>query len=178
MNLHDATKSIEEKLYDEDSKMTSEEAEVLKTNFDNEQARYFYAIGLLMNSSCRFHYISGFKGFDSLQLEAFDLLQKGVDNNSPIACFLLAEVKCGLFGKFPMKPDEAQELYKKYFDITKDDKIKEKVINNWDSFLEERTKKFKDLQLIEIYRSINPQNVDTSGHDEAYYESLDNENKE
>lgn len=177
MDLNQAISSIEAKLFEEEAKMTTEEAEVLKNNLDNEHARYFYAIGLLMNSSCRYHYILGFRNYDNLQLEALDLLQKGVENDSPIACYLLAEVKCGLFGKFPMDSVEAKKLYEKYCSLIKDEKLEEIVLNNWDNFINDRIKRFENLRFIEQYKAVNPRNVDTSGHDDAYYESLTDKEK-
>lgn len=177
MNLKDVINSIESKVFEQGTRMTTEEAEILKSNFDNFEARYFYALGLLMNSSCRFHYITGFKGYDEMQLEAFDILQKGIEIDSSMASYFLAEVKCGLFGKFPMYPDEAKKLFEKYCNLVDDKEIKKEILDNWDEFVKERKKRFDDLQLIEVYKSINPQNVDTGGHDEAYYENLSKDNK-
>ena len=131
-----------------------------------------------MNSSCRFHYIFGFRKYDELQLEAFDLMNKLIQNEVTDAYFWMAEIKTGLFGKFPMNVDGAKELYERYYNATNDSVTKENVLDRWDEFLKEREERFNDLKFIEKYKAINPQNVDTSSHDDAYYESLSKKDEE
>lgn len=176
MDLTSAFNSIEDKIYEQDAKMTNDEASVLKENLENPEAMCYYALGLLMNSSCRIHHIFGFKEYDDLQLEAFSLLEKSMKRGSPNAYYWMAEIKIGLFGKFPMNLDGAKELYEKYYEITNDDITKRKVIDKWDQFLKDRVERFNNIMFTEQYKAINPSNVDTSSHDEAYYESLSENN--
>ena len=109
MELNKALDSIQSKIGLEGSRMTEEEASVLSTNLDNTEAVSFYAMGLLMNSTVRFKNLF-FKGYDELQNEAFALLNSAIENESTLAVYLMAQIKCGLFGKFPRYPEEAKSL--------------------------------------------------------------------
>ena len=176
MELFEACNSIIDKVYEQGSKMTEDEALVLKKNLDNSKGMCYYALGLLMNSSCRIHHVFGFKGYDEMQKEAFNLLEQAMDDELPDAYFWMGEIKSGLFGKFPMDIDNAKEMYEKYYNLKFGAIPENSILIEWDEFVKEKNERFKDLCFIEKYKSINPHNVDTSGHDDAYYESLSKDN--
>lgn len=176
MELFEACNSIIDKIYDQGSKMTEEETFVLKKNLDNNKGMCYYALGLLMNSSCRLNHFFGFKGYDEMQKEAFNLLEQAMVNEFPDAYFWMGEIKTGLFGKFPMDIDNAKEMYEKYYILKFGSIPEDNIFTEWDEFLKQKTERFDNLCFIEKYKSINPHNVDTSSHDDAYYESLSENN--
>ena len=170
MELNEALDSIQAKIGVEGSRMTEEEASVLKANLDDPEAVCFYALGLLMNSSVRFKKLF-FRGYDELQNEAFALLNSAIENESSLALYLMAQIKCGLFGKFPRYPDEGKVLFERYYDLTGNESVKTEILDNWDEFDEEMRRHFDDMRIYEVMTDLRNQGfTDFSSHDEAYYE--------
>ncbi|MBQ9745579.1 MAG: hypothetical protein IJW21_02010 [Clostridia bacterium] len=173
MELNDAIKSIEEKIYDWRSAMTREEAEVLKENLDDADVKCYYALGLLINSSCTFSRRFGnFEGYDELQKEALGLMDRAISEGSAVAVYYLAQIKCGLFGKFPMFPDEAKELFERLYELTGNENVKNDFIDGWAEFLMQMEARFKELKFTERFRTLGLGPCDLGNHDEAYYENL------
>ena len=172
MDVIDVIDSIESRVYDSGERMTEEEAAVLEANMDDPDVMCYYALGLLMNSTVRFDTVFGFESYDDKQLEAFELLQRAMDMGSPEAFYWMAEIKCGLFGKFPMETEGAWKLYEWYYNLTHDQITREKVLDKWEEFLEGRKERFEDLKFEEQVRKINLPGIELGNHDEAYYESL------
>ena len=170
MDLNGALESIQQKIDLQGSRMTEEEADVLGANPDNPPAVCFYAMGLLMNSSVRFKKLF-FQGYDELQTEAFALLDTEIKKNNPLAVYLYAEIKCGLFGKFPRYPQEGKALFEMYYSLTGDEKTKSEILDNWDSFDAEMKRHFDDMRIYEVMTDLRNQGfTDFSSHEEAYYE--------
>ena len=170
MELNKALDSIQSKIGQEGSRMTEEEASVLKANLDNPEAVCFYAMGLLMNSSVRFKKLF-FRGYDEGQNEAFALLNSAIENKSALAVYLMAQIKCGLFGKFPRYPNEGRLLFEKYYDLTGDESVKTGILNHWDNFDEEMRCHFDKMRIYEVMSDLRNQGfANFSSHDEAYYE--------
>ncbi len=172
MELNEVLDSIQSKIGLEGSRMTEEEASVLSTNLDNTEAVSFYAMGLLMNSTVRFKNLF-FKGYDELQNEAFALLNSAIENESTLAVYLMAQIKCGLFGKFPRYPEEGRALFEKYYDMTGSKSVKTEILDNWDEFIEEMKRHFDDMRIYEVMTDLRKQGfTDFSSYDEVYYEEL------
>ena len=170
MELNKALDSIQAKIGMQGSQMTEEEASVLKANLDNPEAICFYAMGLLMNSSVRFKK-QFFQGYDELQKKAFDLLNSAIENENALALYLMAQIKCGLFGKFPRYADEGKLLFERYYALTGSDAVKTDILDNWDAFTEEMRHHFDDMRIYEVMTDLRNQGfTDFSSHDEAYYE--------
>ena len=170
MELNEALDSIGTKIGCEGSRMTEEEAAVLSANLDNTDAVCYYALGLLMNSSVRFKKLF-FMGYDEMQNEAFTLLNSAIENESALAMYLMAQIKCGLFGKFPRYPDEGKALFESYYNLTEDEKTKAEILDHWEGFLEKMKRHFDDMRIYEVMTDLRNQGfTDFSGHDEAYYE--------
>lgn len=170
MELNKALDSIRAKIGLQGSRMTEEEASVLKANVDDPEAVCFYALGLLMNSSVRFKKLF-FRGYDELQNDAFTLLNSAIENESALAMYLMAQIKCGLFGKFPRDVDEGKKLFERYYDLTGDETAKTNILDNWDDYLEEMRCHFEDMRIYEVMTDLRSQGFnDFSSHDEAYYE--------
>ena len=178
MELNVAINSIIDKIYDWTAMMTREEAEVLKANLDDPEVKCYYALGLFISSSCRFTPVfDTFLGYDKLQEEAFALLDQAISDGCALAVFYLAQVKCGLFGKFPMYPDEGKALLEKYYALTGNESIKASMLDNWDTYLKEMKEYFDDLKFTEKCRRLNIGPNGLGNHDEAYYESLSEDDK-
>ncbi len=170
MELNKAIDNIQSKLFETGSRMTEEEASVLKSNLDDSEAVCFYALGLLMNSSVRFKKLF-FKGYDDLQNEAFALLNSAIENGNAMAVYFMAQIKCGLFGKFPRYPEESKSLFQKYYDLTQNESIKSNVLDNWDKYNDEMKHHFDDMRIYEVMSDLRSQGfTELSSHDEAYYE--------
>ena len=170
MDLSQALESIQQKIDLQGSRMTEEEASVLGANLDNPTAVCFYAMGLLMNSSVRFKKLF-FQGYDELQTEAFALLDKEIENKNSLAMYLAAQIKCGMFGKFPRQAEEGRALYEQYYELTGDEDIKTGILDRWDEFDEEMKRHFDDMRIYEVMTDLRNQGfTDFSSHDEAYYE--------
>ena len=170
MELNEALDSIRSKIGLQGSQMTEEEAGVLKANLDDTEAVCFYAMGLLMNSSVRFKKLF-FQGYDELQKEAFALLNGAIEKESASAIYLMAQIKCGLFGKFPRYPDEGKALFEKYYELTGDESIKTNILDHWENFVAEMRDHFEDMKIYEVMTDLRNQGFGNfSSHDEAYYE--------
>lgn len=170
MELNKALDSIRSKIGEQGSRMTEEEAAVLKANLDDPEAVCFYAMGLLMNSSVRYKKLF-FKGYDELQNEAFALLNSAIEKENRLAIYLMAQIKCGLFGKFPRYPDEGKALFERYYDLIGNETAKREFLDNWDEFDEEMRRHFQDMKIYEVMTDLRNQGFsDFSSHDDAYYE--------
>lgn len=170
MELNEAMDSIQSKLTETGSRMTEDEESVLKANPDDPNAVCFYAMGLLMNSSVRYKKLF-FRGYDEMQNEAFALLGKETEKGNALAIYLMAQVKCGMFGKFPRYPDEGRALFEKYYALTGDSGVKEDVLDRWDEFDGEMREHFNDMKIYEVMTDMRNQGfTEFSSHDEAYYE--------
>ncbi len=170
MELNEALDSIQAKIGIQGSRMTEEEATILKANLDNDEAVCFYALGLLMNSSVRYKKLF-FQGYDELQTEAFALLNSAIEQENILAIYLMAQIKCGLFGKFPRYPDEGKALFEKYYNLTGNQSVKNEILDNWNDFDKEMRNHFHDMQIYEVMTDLKKQGFsDFSSHDEAYYE--------
>ena len=170
MDLIQALESIQKKTDLQGSRMTEEEADILGANLENPTVVCYYALGLLMNSSVRFKKLF-FKGYDELQTEAFALLDKEIENKNPLAMYLTAQIKCGMFGKFPRQAEEGRALYEQYYELTGDEDIKTHILDRWDEFDEEMRRHFDDMRIYEVMTDVRNQGfTDFSSHDEAYYE--------
>ncbi len=170
MELNKAINNIQSKLFETGGRMTEDEASVLKSNLDDSEAVCFYALGLLMNSSVRFKKLF-FKGYDDLQNEAFELLNSAIENGNTMAVYFMAQIKCGLFGKFPRYPEEAKSLFQKYYDLTQNESIKSNVLDNWNKYNDEMKHHFDDMRIYEVMSDLRSQGfTEFSSHDEAYYE--------
>ncbi len=178
MTLDDAMNSINMKMAEQGSYMSNEEANILKANLDNEEAMCFYAMGLFMNSSVRFKKLF-FRGYDALQEEAFALLYQCIEKNIPLAIYLMGQIKCGLFGKFPRYPEEGRKLFEKYCDITSDETVKNNILDDWDNYNAYMKEHFDDMRIYEVMNDLRNQGfTDFSSHDDAYYEECSKNNKE
>ncbi len=170
MELNEVLDSISSKIGCKGSRMTEEEASVLSANLDNSDAVCYYALGLLMNSSVRFKKLF-FRGYDELQNEAFALLNSAIENESALALYLMAQIKCGLFGKFPRYSEEGKVLFERYYNLTGNEKTKAEILDNWDGFDEEMKRHFDDMRIYEVMTDMRNQGfTDFSSHDEAYYD--------
>jgi len=127
-------------------------------------------LGLLMNSSVRYKKLF-FQGYDELQNRAFDLLNTAIEQENILAIYFMAQIKCGLFGKFPRYPDEGKALFERYYNLTGSESVKAEILDNWDDFDEEMRNRFHDMRIYEVMSDLRNQGfTDFSSHDEAYYE--------
>ena len=170
MELNKALDSIQSKIGLQGSRMTEEEENVLKSNLDDTEVVCFYAMGLLMNSSVRFKKLF-FRGYDELQNQAFELLNGAIEEKSGLAMYLMAQVKCGLFGKFPRDAQAGKALFERYYELTKDEHTKTEILDNWENYNEEMRCHFEDMKIYEVMNDLRDQGFsDFSSHDEAYYD--------
>ena len=177
MDLEQVIISIGEKATDPWAKVTDAEFEMLEANLDIPTVKCFYALALLINSSFRFGSLLRFEDYDEKQLKAFEFFNKALEEGEPLSLFYLAEVKCGLFGKFPMFPEEGKILYQRYYDQTGDAETKD-ILDNWEEFLRDRKQRFDDLVLTERVRELNLPQTGLGSHDDAYYESLSEDDED
>lgn len=175
MELKEAIENIYGKLWEQGSRMTEEEASLLKANLDDSEVVCLYALGLIMNSSVRYKKIF-FQGYDELQNEAFSLLNDAIKKGNVMALNFMAQIKCGLFGKFPRYPDEGKALFEKYYELTGCETTKTEILDDWEAYEEEMKNHFYDMKIYEVMNDLRNQGfTEFSSHDEAYYEEQDND---
>lgn len=170
MNLNQVLDSMQKKYGCQGSLMSKEEEQVLKANLDNPDAVCFYAMGLIMNSSVRYKKLF-FKGYDALQEQAFGLLNQEIAKENGLAVYLMAQIQCGLFGKFPRNAAKGRELFEQYYALTGDESVKTEILDDWDAFDQEMKEHHGDMQIYEVMNDLREQGFsDFSSHDDAYYE--------
>ena len=180
MQLKQAIESIKTKLQNTPwNKPTQQEMQALQQQASiNAQARVFLALAMLLQSTCRFSKLNGtFLGYDNLQTQALQMLEQATEQGCEQAIFYLAEVFSGLFGKFPMRLDEAKALYQKYCNLTNDEQTRAHVLQNWQQFAQNRKQIFQDKVLVERTMALNLPQTGLGSHDQGYYESLSRTDK-
>ena len=105
------------------------------------------------------------------------MLEQATEQGCEQAIFYLAEVFSGLFGKFPMRLDEAKALYQKYCNLTNDEQTRAHVLQNWQQFAQNRKQIFQDKVLVERTMALNLPQTGLGSHDQGYYESLSRTDK-
>lgn len=171
MELNKVKECILQRMDCQDRFMSEEEGNILKAHMDyDDEAICIYAIGLLMNSSLRYKKLF-FKGYDELQKEAFSLFDFVMKKDCPLAIYLMAQIKCGIFAKFPRYPKEGKQLFERYYQLTKDENTKKNILDCWDEYEKEMKEYFNDMLIYEVMNDLRNQGFsDFSSHDEAYYE--------
>lgn len=173
MELNSVIDDIFERISCQGARMSEEEANILKANLNNEDAICAYALGLLINSSVRIKKMF-FKGYDDLQNEAFTLLNDAIEKDNSLAIYWMAQIKCGLFGKFPRYPEEGKHLFEKYYALTNDETIKNTILDRWEEYDSEMKGHFDDMRIYEVMNDLRNHGFSNfSSHDDAYYEEED-----
>ena len=68
-------------------------------------------------------------------------------------------------------------MYQRYYDQTGDEETKD-ILDNWEEFLRDRKQRFDDLVLTERVRGLNLPQTGLGSHDDAYYESLSEDDED